>query len=472
MGIAAAAAAHVAAATAPGLDWLAVIAEQVPPLQHDRGERWPLVLWEGVGFEPQPPAVTRMLLARGLVQHIRLDARMIETGRALRAAGAPVIAMEGRSGTWPYDLAPPGEPWRHSYPQHAQVPPAWRSLPAPTRFRGWAVAADQLRAVLLAFREAGVRLDGVWLDYEGEPSQANYWAARGSPASRRLIPEAALRSEASFGDYRRQLWNQLLSAYVAAPVREIFPEVAVTNWVVTLASPTAPVLDWSNRPHPALGPTLFTHSNPVAYAIDTAFLANRPAQPYLEQPAVDRLYTHVMLRQVSADAHNRSRLAPHLGAVVWIARWVPDNDTPTPVMSRARYREALRHLWLRGVDAMEVFNPLRSGYEEMAVMEVIDAVAVYDEMLAYRRMLEAGEPLNFAYPGVDAPGPFWSGLRLGDEVLIRVAHQGRPGTVVTLEIEPWPGQRISLRVPYEGRTFRLRQGRIAGQDDGRQSGHD
>jgi hypothetical protein len=82
-------------------------------------------------------------------------------------------------------------------------------------------------------------------------------------------------------------------------------------------------------------------------------------------------------------------------------------------MSRERYREVLRHLWLRGIKTMQVFNALLPGYEEMAVFEVQDAAAIYDEMLELREFLEDGEVLNVAVPKIQDSGVVWSGLRLG-----------------------------------------------------------
>ena len=78
--------------------WLDEIRREVPALTHDRGDRWPMILWEAGPFEPQAPSVYKELLARGLTQHIHLDEKMIPTAQALRDAGSPVIMMEGNGG--------------------------------------------------------------------------------------------------------------------------------------------------------------------------------------------------------------------------------------------------------------------------------------------------------------------------------------------------------------------------------------
>lgn len=125
------------------------------------------------------------------------------------------------------------------------------------------------------------------------------------------------------------------------------------------------------------------------------------------------------------------------------------------MMSRAAYREALRHLWLRGIDGMQVFNPARPGFEEIAVQEVEDAARVYGEMLAFRDFLDDGEVMNLEYLGPLEAGVLWSGLRLEDEAVVRVAALGAKER--TLALEPWPGYRIDLAASRTGANYRLRR---------------
>ncbi|MBF0161406.1 MAG: hypothetical protein HQL88_03870 [Magnetococcales bacterium] len=438
-------------------DWLKIIREQIPPLTHPRGNRWPLLIIAGVGFEPLPVAEIRMLLERGITQHLELKSSAIGAARRLKEAGAPVILTDGRNGAWPYNLEKDKTQWAHQYPAKLDVQPHWRDLPSPPLFRGWAVAAEQLRTTLNRFRQEQVPVDAIWLDYENEPSTANYYAAILSPSTLALMPPQAVADEASFRRYSRQLWIQLLSTYIAGPAREMFPKVSITNWVVTLSSPERPVLGWMNEPHPPMGATLFTATNPVAYGIDTAFLALWQKSYRLDQEHVDQFYSHILLRQVSADSANRQQQAPYLASIPWVGRWVADHpDKRVPILSRERYREVLRHLWLRGIDGMQVFNPVESTATlDMAVAEVQDAAAVYDEMLAYRDFLEKGTVLQLAHPAIQEDAALWSGLRLQDEAIVRLFWQG--GAIGSLEIEPWPGSKVTLSSPTRGATFRLRR---------------
>ena len=94
--------------------WLEEITEKVPPLKNDRGDRWPMVLGDdGGGFEPLSAEVHQAMLARGIVQHIRMETGMIETARAIQEAGAPVIMVQGASGTWRYAMGGPESEWAH-----------------------------------------------------------------------------------------------------------------------------------------------------------------------------------------------------------------------------------------------------------------------------------------------------------------------------------------------------------------------
>ena len=95
--------------------WLEVVEKEVPLLQHSRADRWPMIMWHGVGFAPLAADQIQMLLARGLTQHLRLDQGMIDAAKALQEAGSPVIFMQGDAGAWPYSLAADSSAWAHQF---------------------------------------------------------------------------------------------------------------------------------------------------------------------------------------------------------------------------------------------------------------------------------------------------------------------------------------------------------------------
>ena len=183
------------------LDWPRLIEGCVPHLQHDRGKRWPLVIWDATSGAPFTDRTARVLLERGIVAPVRLDPAAIPVAQQIQKAGAPVILLDSRTGSWPYDLAGDPAKWALSFPKDAQVPDAWRRVPVPGRLDGWQLAAQRLRDVLGQFRDAGVRVDAVWFDYENAPANVPYEAVKASREAGREVPAAALRNAEAFDRY-------------------------------------------------------------------------------------------------------------------------------------------------------------------------------------------------------------------------------------------------------------------------------
>jgi len=432
---------------------------KIPPLKHDLGGRWPMIMWEGVSFEPQPAEVYQALLARGLTQHIRLDAKMIETAKCLQAAGSPVIMMQGAGGPFGYDQGPD---WQHRFDAGYEPwkPDSWwpSGRACWAIFEGWQINADRLRDTLRQFKAAGVTVDAVWMDWEGEPSSSGsegaWQNARHCSRCRQTLPPAVLADYPLWPGYCKRLSLELHGCYLVAPVREIFPACSVTNWMAVISTPERPVLGWRDTVVPPCMPCMFTATNPVAYGNDVFFKVAWKQSYKLDREHVDQFYMHLLLREISANQANAARYAPQVKAVPWVARFCPDAADPTiPMISRGRYRESLRHIWLRGCDAMQIFQPARPGYMDIVIGEVQDAVAVYDEMLAYREFLDKGEVLNTDTPAVQGDGVVWSGLRLGDRAIVRTFKQGGGSAKIT--IEPFPGKKIKLRATAEGEMHLL-----------------
>lgn len=446
------------ARSAQDILWNRWLLDCVAPLAHPRGDRWPLAFWHGPQWDGVSDADLMAFAARGMVPTVRLDVADIPRALRLQGLGLPVVVLEGKARGWPYDLGGDPADWTLDLPAGAEAPDWWRREPDPLRLDLWARGAEQIRTVLRAYQAAGVRLDAAWLDYEGHPSVQDYQALLADPKASAKVPAAALATPQAFFAYRRQLWIQLMSAYVAAPIREFYPAASVTNWIALLSSPAYPALSWDNWRQPDLSATLFTATNPVAYGIDRAFWTVWPADHEPTRAAVDRAYLHILLRQPSADAENRAIKAPYLHAVPWVARWVRDlGDRRTPVMSRAAYREALRHLWLRGTTAMQVFNPLRRGHPGATLAEVQDAVAVYDEMLAWRDLLDHGQVMNYRVPGPEDQGLLWSGLRDEKRALVRLYPLGEAAPK-WLRLTVWQGQTAVLPVTPGAAGYLIERG--------------
>jgi hypothetical protein len=200
---------------------------------------------------------------------------------------------------------------------------------------------------------------------------------------------------------------------------------------------------------------MLTGTNPIAYGNDYFWKFWNKEWPVERRP-VDRFYMHLLLRQVSDDSANKLIYGPDKDSFPWVARWCPDEGDPKiPMMSREAYREALRHIWLRGADSLQIFNASRAGYEDIVFAETADAVAVYDEMLGYARFLDRGEILCCDVPDMQHEGVLWSGLRLADEAVVRVMNQGEG--VAKVKMDPWPGTAAEVEAPPDGATYILKR---------------
>lgn len=196
------------------------------------------------------------------------------------------------------------------------------------------------------------------------------------------------------------------------------------------------------------------YGNDLYYRIHWEKVWTDPANTPLDVEHMDRLYTTIMLAQVSANAFNAERWAPYKLSAPWVARYCPDvGDENVPILSRERYLEILRHIWLRGADTMQIFNAHRKEYPQIATEEVEDAVAVYGEVLAFRRFLDHGAIMNTTIPRPEDDGVIWSGLRLEDEAVVRIFTPADKTATVTLA--PWPGTEVGLKATPKGAYYLL-----------------
>ena len=461
------------AAEAP-LPWdLPTLLQRVPPLKHDATGRLAMVTWERFrmsaddkSFEegkPLPVEMYRELAKRGLTQALFPDEKYIPTALALQQAGAQVIFVQGDGGVGPGAEAPD---MLHHFPADYKLPEGETHYPCPLMLAGWNNRANKVRATLTKFRDAGVKVTGYWMDWEGEPWPLNQqWEqAKLCSRCREQFPPGVLDDWERYRAFIALLRADLFSAYLAAPALEIYPACSVTNWEAVISSPETMVWSWTqSRSLPPQQLGLLTGSNPIAYGNDYLYklhwkkLGDLP----LNQETMDRLYTSVELAQVSQNEANQGRWAPEKQTLPWVDRYCPDeDDSKVPIMSRERYREVLRHLWLRGTDGMQIFQPVRKGHESIATEEIEDAVAIYDEMLEYRKFLEAGTTMNTAVPALQEKGPIWSGLLLEDEAVVRAFVQD--AQPATFTIRPWEdAPALTLSAPPAGATYRLRH--VAGK---------
>lgn len=455
------------AAEAP-VPWdLPTLLQRVPPLKHDATGRLAMVTWDRflasaddksfTEGKPLPVEMYRELARRGLTQALFPDEKYIPMALAIQEAGGQVIFVQGDGGNGPGAEA---SDTLHQLPKDFKIPEGEIHYVCPLMLAGWNVRANKVRATLTKFKEAGVKVTGYWMDWEGEPwpLKAQWEQAKACTRCREQFPAGVLDDWERYRSHIALLRADLFSAYLAAPALEIFPTCSVTNWEAVVSMPDNITWSWTqSRSLPPQQIGLLTGSNPIAYGNDALYrihwkkLGNLP----LNQETMDRLYTSVELAQVSQNEANQMRWSAEKQTIPWVDRYCPDaDDSKIPIMSRERYREVLRHLWLRGTDAMQIFQPVRKGHESIATEEIEDAVAIYDEMLEYRKFLDAGKVMNTAVPALQEKGPIWSGLLLGDEAVVRAFVQDSKPKDFALR--PWEDSpAVKLTAPPSGATYRL-----------------
>ncbi len=453
------------------------VCKRVPVLTHDNSGRFPMIAIEAFrlsptdrSFEdakPLPAEAIKALAQRGLTQWIPPDARYIPFAKALQDGGAAVIMMQGEAFNGPAGDVPDGlhqlpADFKRDPDQPAQQP----KYPCPLLTAGWQVKADKIRDTMRQFKAAGINIDAVWLDWEIEPypGKSEWNEAKACSRCRQEFPAGVLDDFDRYRAFIFRLRTALFSTYLVAPVLESYPGCSVTNWEVVLSSPDVPTPSWSGtRTFPPVGLGLFTAANPVAYG-NTIWYRYHWKKEWgwpLDVAHMDRVYTSVMLGEISKHEENAMRLAPETQSIPWVDFFCADDrDEKIPILSRPRYREILRHCWLRGADGMQIFNPAwfdaKDPKAPIMFEELEDAVQVYDEMLAYRKFLDRGTVMHTATFAPTEDGPVWSGLRLGDEAVVRGFTQGdKP---VTAGFTPFEGaDPVSLTCPPAGATYLLKR---------------
>ena len=371
--------------------WIEIIEREIPKLTHDHGNRLPMIMWYGVGYEPLSPEEIRVLTDRGLTQHLPMSPSSIEAAKRLQQAGMPVILMEGRTDAWPNSLA--GEPttWQHQF--DADYRPDWMTDPnafgwhgaCPTQRDGWKVLQQQTRDCMRAFSDSGITVTGVWMDWEGDPYPWSHSFEQINHCQRcqDTLPADVLNDKDQWWQYAWKQYVERYDQYFAQSVREIFPKCLVTNWHVVRSTERQPVRYFvGDRFLPAVKLIYFNATNPIAYGSDMVWTQrNREPLP-LTQKNVDSFYRSEILQQVKTDSLNRAEVGfSEIACVPWVARYcrIAPGDEPIPMMSRPAYREALAELWRCELTTMQVFNAMHEGYEEYAVKELHDAVVAYDQ---------------------------------------------------------------------------------------------
>jgi hypothetical protein len=454
-------------------------ARVIHPMQHALGDRMPLLCWtlpiprgEDLVKMRADGSLRRaldMLSARGIVPTVDMGWNWTPEGalaiaQTLQEAHRPVNIQVG-GGMDPKDLYGSSPQVTGPWPWDKDGNLTWKGE------RQWPILAVYDVSKPAAFyhdwmkryQAAGVTVDGFWSDWEDLPYPWNFvYEAQKKPEAAKYYPPGALDSFDSFAEYVGQLRTKVLEEAFADPVRSVFPHALVGNYADCSSSGACPFIDILGSISAPRSLGSLSATMPSVYA-DTVFL---PRYYNLDWPVtqedVDQVYFTSILRAASTALANKE---PGRQGLPYVSRYCPENTDPRYAfsMSQGPYREFLRHTFLRGADSLYVFN---AGDKPFATDEascrlylesIEDARSVLDEMLGYREFVEHGKPMNFDLPAMRTNGIVWSGLALPDEVLVRTFTFGPEDK--TLDLIPFPGVAVKLRVTNRGETYVInRQG--------------
>lgn len=145
----------------------------------------------------------------------------------------------------------------------------------------------------------------------------------------------------------------------------------------------------------------------------------------------DYRWFYNMLLVMSNAGKSNTPNVPLVPFVHWHVVFEDGNPDPSVrPMSRWAYRELLWHCLLRGADSFFMWCRQSEAGEEVALVH-----EVWSEALRHAHWLRHGTPTTFDVPSM--PGEVVSGMRVGDQVLVRRTQFGAksPGQV-SLRIEP------------------------------------
>jgi carboxyl-terminal processing protease len=374
--------------------WIDVIQREVAPLKNDPGRQMPMVMWHGVGFEPLPPEKLKILQERGLTQHLQMDAAMIPAALNLQRAGMPVILMQGRTDSWPYSLADDAADWAHQFDITYQ--PKWFGDEdafewhgaCPNQTAGWKILQQNTLETMHKFRDAGVKVSGVWMDWEGDPYPWTHLfeQLKHCQRCRRDLPAEIVYNQVAWRDASWQRYVKLYDEHFAQPIHEVFPDCLVTNWHVVASTQKKPIRYFvSDVLLPELSPRFFNATNPIGYGSDSVWRSRYHGADPPTQQVVDDFFANEITQQIDTDFENRSASKNReMKSVPWVARYcrIEPSGPMIPLMTRKRYRETLGELWTKDIATMQVFNAMHEGFEEYAIFELQDAVQAFDNALS------------------------------------------------------------------------------------------
>lgn len=413
------------------------IVAEIPPMETERGDRLPLIVWRLQNIPADDEAdleqLMRALNERGIAAVSGWTARNMErrreqamrTAAVQKRAGMPVVVnatgvmyrfFDGSEGTG--HVGEDGEEFFDtSFSEHVAM-----GCPFALEHRYPAIRA-QMEAYVEAYAEAGLPLDIVIGDWEidGPIEWNDAWQN-----SRKCVRcRENVANIENFGEFQaslRTIRARMQRECFVEPVKRRYPDALVGNYAVYPHGGVRYWYDYFERepgddmpyiPDQAaryrpwfheFSMTGYSFAMPVVYTWRRIF-------DWYDFENLDYRWFYNMLLVASNAAWSTSARIPIISFVHWHTT-APGGAPPVPQFSEEKYQELLWHMLLRGHSGLAMWCRPEETLKETQLLR-----EVYEAALEHREFLEEGVPVNYDVPRQQ--GPVVSGLRLGDRVLTR-----------------------------------------------------
>ena len=463
---------------------LARLRKHMRPLEHPRGDRWPIVLWTAIEDDAQ---TWQAMIDRGIspsfrsCSTVRGAEALLPALKHFQAKGVPLVILpqgwvqrafrKPPFGTGCDHLAPALPAKRtqaHPTGHHDFTCPAWMyDNPALQSHAGNA------RRVCEFLKARGIQPTSMWLDFEtgvylrntAENEDRLEQARRQAMTCPRCLKRFGREAMATLEAYSAVCEKARSHTYrvgLVEPVHAVFPGCHTGNFF------TCPVRREPPEPgrYPAYGWTGsgFDVAQPRCY-----FIPGWGGNARNTQAQQNWNVFHYCLRRFSRCA---KALKPGETMVPWVAYlWRNRNAlrrarAGAPIATVEAYREMAIHVLMRGAETFAVFtqkhpaDELPKEYRRLAgremgpfLLNVLGIQQGYATMLQYNDLLRKGRVLNYHVEGqyrqLDKTTAVWSGVAVKDKALIRTVTFG-PELTRTIEVL---GRKVELPFKRTGRFF-------------------
>ena len=454
-------------------DNIQVVLDNTKPLEHERGNRLPLILWPLINPGDLTPTQAEKLVEELDQRGVALIAKWtkenreesleqaLTVGRAQKKLGKEVFInaidllysfFNGDEHTAHID-AGGNIFWDEGFGRKKDM-----GCPFAIDFRKDEIR-ERIEFYLDAYLKEDLKVDLVFVDWEVDgPLEVNN-AYQASMKCTRCIEHLGIDPGfPAFQKTLREMRSYLQYYALSQPVLSRYPEALVGNYAVypndgyrywydyfeyyvegqpAIEDQKAKYRQWYED-FPATG---FTFAMPVSYTWARIF-------NWYDFENADYRWFYNMLLVASNAGKSTPRNIPVITWVHWNTIFYPgEPDSSVKQMSEGSYKELLWHMLLRNTNTLAMWCDQKENAQEVRLIH-----EVYAATQEYGDFFDQGLPINFDVPS--QPGTVISGLILEDKVLVRrtdFTDNKKPVTImagttrVTIPYSPGKCQVISLR---------------------------